>query len=210
MTAQATPGPDRGTGQPDPVAGPPVDYRLVLPDRWYRIDVQPGPRKRAIKVLLDRQFRGINGAEQLRKQMEGQLLAMARGAYSAGGIEIYLCQQDILGVPIPASLVVSLTVPAPGGQAMTPQQLAGTFDDDRDVTLTDLPAGTAVRTRRRTVPAADDPSGNILPGTNLDLYVPVPASAQYLILAFSTSLDPLADSLVDLFDAIAGTLQWIR
>jgi len=30
----------------------------------------------------------------------------------------------------------------------------------------------------------------------------------YLVLAFATNLDPLADGLVDLFDAIARTLQW--
>jgi hypothetical protein len=48
-----------------------------------------------------------------------------------------------------------------------------------------------------------------MPVTNLDLYVPVPASGLYLVLAFSTNLDPLAGSLVSLFDAIAGTLQWI-
>jgi len=112
-------------------------------------------------------------------------------------------------VPIPASLVISLTPPPPDGRAVTPRQLAATLEGDREVSLTGLPAGTAVRTRRRTVPPEGDPSGNILPVTNLDLYVPVPASGSYLVLAFSTNLDPLADSMVNLFDAIAGTLQWL-
>lgn len=197
------------TSEPVAAAGRPNDYRLALPDGWYRIDVRPGPRKRAIQALIQRQFRGINAGQQLRKQLENQLLTMARGAHSSGGIEIYLCQQEILGVPVPASLVVSITPPTGDERALTPEQLAGTFDDDREVTLVSLAAGTAVRTRRRTVPAADDPNGNIVPVTNLDVYVPVPASDRYLLLSFSTNLDSLADSLVSLFDAIAGTLQWI-
>lgn len=186
----------------------PADYRIALPDGWFRIDVRPGRRKRAVQALLNRQFRGID-APQLRQQLQGQLMSMAQTAYASGGIEIYLCQQDILGVPIPASLVISLTPPPPDGRAVTPQQLAATLEGDREVTLTDLPAGAAVRTRRRTVPPADDPTGNILPVTNLDLFIPVPGSGSYLVLAFSTNLDPLADSMVGLFDAIAGTLQWL-
>ena len=187
----------------------PADYRIALPDGWFRIDVRPGRRKRAVQALLDRQFRGIGSAPRLRQQLQGQLMSMAQAAYASGGIEIYLCQQDILGMPIPASLVISLTPPAPDGRAVTPQQLAATLEGGREVTLTDLPAGTTVRTRRRTVPPEDDPSGNILPVTNLDLYIPVPGSGSYLVLAFSTNLDPLADSMVSLFDAIAGTLQWL-
>lgn len=196
------------TSQPPSATVGTGDYRLAFPNGWYRIDVRPGPRKRAIQALVNRQFRGIDGAQQLRKELEGQLMAMARGAYSAGGIEIYLCQQDILGVPVPASLVVSLTPPGPDGRALEPEQLAATFGDGREVQVVELPAGTAVRTRRRTIPAKGDPSGNTVPVTNLDLYVPVPSAGRYLVLAFSTNLDPLADSMVSLFDAIAGTLQW--
>jgi hypothetical protein len=192
-----------------PAATRPADYRIALPDGWFRIDVRPGRRKRAVQALLDRQFRGIGSAPRLRQQLQDQLMTMAQTAYASGGIEIYLCQQTILGVPIPASLVISLTPAPPDGRAVPPQQLAATLEGDREVSLTDLPAGPAVRTRRRTVPPGDDPSGNILPVTNLDLFVPVPASGSYLVLAFSTNLDPLADSMVSLFDAIAGTLQWL-
>ena len=190
-----------------PPAGRPKDYQLVLPDGWSRIDVRPGPRKRDIARLMDAQFRGIDAAHALRQQLQGKLLEMAKAAHASGGIEIYLCHQDILGVPVPASLVVSLTPEGRDGRAITPQQLAGTFGAGQ-ATLVELPSGTAVRTRRRTVPEPDDPTGNILPVTNVDLYVPVPASGRYLVLAFSTNLDPLADGLVELFDAIARTLRW--
>ncbi len=110
-------------------------------------------------------------------------------------------------MPVPASLVVSLTPSTPDGRTLTPERLAETFGDGQ-AALVDLPSGTAVRTRRRTVPEPDDPSGNIVPVTNLDIYVPVPSSDRYLVLAFSTNLDPLADGMVELFDAVARTLRW--
>jgi hypothetical protein len=84
-------------------------------------------------------------------------------------------------------------------QVVTPARLADTLGrDDRQVTLVDLPAGQAVRVR------SED-----LPNTNLDIHVPVPGSSAYLLLSFSTPLAPLADALVGMFDAIAGTLRWI-
>jgi DNA gyrase inhibitor GyrI len=69
--------------------------------------------------------------------------------------------------------------------------------DGGQVTLTELPAGLAVRVRRRTE------------ATTQDIHVTVPESGAYLILSFSTPLDQLADAMVDLFDSIAGTLRWI-
>ncbi len=199
------------TSHPGAPPGRPKDYQLVLPDGWFRIDVRPGIRKRAIKTLLDRQFLGIENAAQLKDQTAARLMEMAKAAYQTGGIEIYICQQDVLGVPVPASLVVTLTPPAADGQAVTVEQLAEIFRADEDVSVIQLPAGPAVRSRRRTIPGEGDPSGNTSPVTNLEIHVPVPASGgSYLVLAFSTNMDTLADSLVALFDAIAGTLRWIQ
>jgi hypothetical protein len=69
-------------------------------------------------------------------------------------------------------------------------------------------AGRAVRARRRSAPQGN-PMDYQSPVTNLDIHVPVPGSSAYLLLSFSTPLDPLADALVGMFDAIAGTLRWI-
>lgn len=44
--------------------------------------------------------------------------------------------------------------------------------------------------------------------TRLDYIVPVPGRAGLLTLSFATSAEPLADALVNLFDAIAGSLRW--
>ncbi len=81
---------------------------------------------------------------------------------------------------------------------MTPELLAATLRaDGAEITIAELPAGRAVRVRRF------DP-----PVTSLDLHVPVPGSSAWLLLSFSTPLAPLADALVGMFDAVAGTLRW--
>jgi hypothetical protein len=69
-------------------------------------------------------------------------------------------------------------------------------------------AGPAIRRRTRTVPADDDSSGNRLPVTTVDYGVKIPMTTASLLLTFSTSLDPFAEALVELFEAIAKSLSW--
>jgi hypothetical protein len=51
--------------------------------------------------------------------------------------------------------------------------------------------------------------GNTLPVTTLTYYVPIPTARRWLMLNFSTPMDPLADEMVHLFDTVAGTLHWM-
>ena len=177
----------------------PSDYRLTVPEGWVRIDLQPGVREPALARLVDRQFRGVDNAPQLKRQARDQFLRVAQYAYGNGGLELYVSLQTAGGLPLPASLVVTLT-PPPDKETLriTPARLAQTLaDDGGQVTLTQLPAGAAVRVRHR---------GE---ATTLDVHVVVPESGSYLLLSFSTPLDTLADAMVNLFDCIASTLRWV-
>ncbi|MEU9735714.1 hypothetical protein [Streptomyces sp. NPDC048002] len=69
-------------------------------------------------------------------------------------------------------------------------------------------AGKAVRQRRRDDPHPENQMGNTMPTTTVTYYVPIPATTRWLMLNFSTPLDPLADQMVRLFDTVAGTLHW--
>lgn len=178
----------------------PSDYQLFLPDGWFGIDLAPGAREQAVAALVRRQFRGADNVPQLKAEARQKLLDVAADAFGNGGIELYVSLQTAAGFPLSAALVVTLTPPPQDDQAMvSPERLARALaGDGRDVTLTELPAGPAVRVRW------EDP-----PVTSLDVYVPVPGSGAYLMLSFSTPLAPLASALVGMFDAIAGTLRWI-
>lgn len=177
----------------------PSDYQLTVPEGWVRVDLQPGVREPALARLVDRQFRGVDNAPQLKEQARDQFLRVAQYAYNNGGLELYVSLQTAAGLPLPASLVVTLT-PPPDKETLRvpPDRLAESLADGGGrVTLVDLPAGPAVRVRRQAESAT------------LDIHVTVPESGSYLILSFSTPLNQLADAMADLFDSIAGTLRWI-
>jgi len=177
----------------------PSDYRLTVPENWVRVDLQPGVREPVVARLIDRQFSRADNAPELKRQVRNQFLRVAQYTYGNGGLELYVSLQTAGGLPLPASLVVTLT-PPPDKETLriTPNRLAKTLGNDGgQVTTTEIPAGSAVRVRRQ----ADT--------TTLDIHVGVPESGAYLILSFSTPLDQLADAMVDLFDSIAGTLRWI-
>jgi hypothetical protein len=178
---------------------PPSDYRLILPDGWFRIDLEPGTREKAATALIERQFRGADNIPHLKAEARDRLLATAADAYRNGGIELYVSLQAAAGMPLPAALVVTLMPPqASGHGSVSPELLAAKLSArGSEVTLAELAAGRAVRVRRY------DP-----PVTSLDLHVPVPDSSAWLLLSFSTPLAPLADALVGMFDAVAGTLRW--
>ncbi|MBV9794662.1 MAG: hypothetical protein JO016_12060 [Actinobacteria bacterium] len=191
-----------------PVA-PPSDYQLVLPDGWFRIDLEPGTREQAAAALIERQFRGADDIPHLKAEARDKLLVTAADAYGNGGIELYVSLQAAAGMPLPAALVVTLTPPHPDERVtVTPELLAATLAataepggaaaDGGEITTVELAAGRAVRVRRF------DP-----PVTRLDLHVPIPDSGAWLLLSFSTPLAPLADALVGMFDAVAGTLRWM-
>jgi hypothetical protein len=177
----------------------PSDYQLTVPEGWARVDLQPGVREPALARLVDRQFRSVNNAAHLKRQAREQFLRVAQYAYGNGGLELYVSLQTAAGLPLPASLVVTLTPPHEKETLrVPPDRLARELAAGGGrVTLIELPAGPGVRVRRR------------VEATMLDIHVAVPESGAYLILSFSTPLDQLADAMVDLFDSIANTLRWI-
>jgi hypothetical protein len=189
-----------GTETAAKTCGGTAGYRLVVPGGWFAVDLDPGRRERAVAALVERQFAGLDNAPHLKAQARRELLARAKAAYAAGGLEMFLSMQQVAGIPLAASLVIIL-VPQPGPQAITAERLAGSLGGEgRQVTLADLPAGTAVRVLWRTASENE--------ATTLEVFVPVPRGGGWLLLSFSAPLGPLAPAMTKLFDAIAATLRW--
>jgi len=195
------------TGRQDGVGhqgGAVSGYRLVVPDGWFGVELEPGRREHSVAALVKRQFAGIDNAPHLKAQARQQLLAQTEAAQQAGGLEMFLSLRQVAGVPLAASLVTFL-IPPPGTQVVTAQELARSLaDDDRQATVVDLPAGQAVRILERNSPQNEPASAT------LEVFVPVPQSGEWLLLSFSTPLGPLAPALTKLFDAICTTLRWAQ
>ena len=179
-------------------------YRLVVPDGWFAVDLEPGRMERSVAALVKRQFAGIDNAPHLRAQARQQLLAQTQAAQAAGGLEMFLSPQQVAGVPIAASLVIFL-VPPPGPHGVAAADLARSLTGgERRVAVVDLPAGQAVRALGRLSP----PDGQ--ESATLEVFVPVPHNGGWLLLSFATPLGPLVPALTKLFDAICTTLRWHR
>lgn len=192
---------------------PPSDYRIVVPDGWFQLALEPEDRDASVLALAEQQFHGIDNAPHLKRELMRELQRQAREAYAAGGTELYLSTLVVGPGPLSSSLLIS--VPPPGewpgisGTAALSRYLEA-LPGRQEVGLVHLEAaGRAVRTRRRRDPDPARQLGNTLPTTSLSYYVPIPLTEKWLVLDFSTPIDPLADRMVELFDTVAGTLHWL-
>ncbi|MFJ4975685.1 hypothetical protein ACIP6X_10145 [Streptomyces coeruleorubidus] len=189
---------------------PPKDYNLVVPDGWFKLSLDPEDRDRSIIALADQQFHGIDNAPLLKEQMMRELQKTAKDAYQAGGIELYLSTLRVGPLPLSSSLLVSFPMPGTMPASRDVHTLAEVLGRrGAETTVVKLSAaGGAVREFRSEAADPQTQLGNKLPTTTVKFYVPVPATEEWLILSFSTPLDPLARQMVGLFDAVADTLHW--
>ncbi|MFJ9346955.1 hypothetical protein [Streptomyces sp. NPDC101237] len=189
-------------GRRESDALPPSDYGLLVPDGWFRIPLEPDGWKAPVRALAERVFEGQDDAVLLKREFTRAVGARAEEGYENGGVELYISTTSVGPVPLSASLLVTL-VPAEADVRLDAKGRS------QQVTEVDLPfAGPATMRRTRRVPDAGDPTGNQLPVTVVDYAVGVPNTTAVLLLTFSTSLDPFAGAMVDLFDAIARSLHW--
>ncbi|WP_329338480.1 hypothetical protein OG866_26750 [Streptomyces sp. NBC_00663] len=182
-------------------------FGLITPEDWYRIPLQPQDRREAsVAALIKRQFAGVDDQPVLRRKAEEQLRGTAEAGVEQGGVVLYLSFLEVGGVPLSASLLVShLHQRFDGLDAVA--ALAGSGE----VGLTTLPtAGRAARLVRREQSKESRKLGSEFRDTVVEYFVPVPDRDEVLMLTFSTPLEPIADAMVGLFDAIAGTLHWQR
>ncbi|MDT0341519.1 hypothetical protein [Streptomyces litchfieldiae] len=150
-----------------------------------------------------------------RRELRDLLANLVSGAVDRDGVEMYLSTGAVLGVPIPGSLLVTaepedVEHPVRLPVDMLVDGLRDKYGKRAEVFSVELPSGPAVRCRRQEhtddARALGQPADR--PSTLLEYYVPVPNSAAWLLLTFSTPIPELADVQVEMFDAIATTLRW--
>lgn len=186
---------------------PPGWWHVPLDERWHR----------SITALLDRCLASLprDRVSTLRRELEGELTRRAERAAENGAIDMYLNVDLVHGLPIAASCLVT-SVSVGSATTLPAAELAAALGNrpGDEVGVLDVAGVQAARVRRReevgdvTVGDTDVPWPEELPVTRLDVYVPMPGRPEMLLLSFSTPMDPIADAMVALFDAIAGSLRW--
>jgi hypothetical protein len=191
--------PRTGT-RPDPRAHP-RDFAVLLPPGWARIPLDGRESARAATLAANKTA-GLEEPQRsaVRDKLTAAIRQALQDARSAGGIDVLLSLAERDGIPLAASCLISYL---DKGQEVPLDMLAAEFSAEDDaaggsVSLTE--AGGCPAVRRRHI---DDGI------TRLDYFLPMPGRPTgFLVMAFGTPMEPLADALVTLFDAIAQSLRW--
>ncbi|MDT0446881.1 hypothetical protein [Streptomyces johnsoniae] len=197
---------------------PPTRYHMITPTDWFRIPLRSEEKRaRAVAVLVDLAYPNRDEMATKRRELRELMTNVTDSAAERDAIEIYLSTHAALGVPIPASLMVTAepedpSMPQQLPTAMLADGIRDKYRGDADVSVVQLPSGEAVRSRR--LELSDDSKelgqSEERPNTLLEFYLPVPRSTAWLVLTFSAPLRELADAQVQMFDAIAGSFRWSK
>lgn len=195
-------------------AGPGWTWALLLPPGWVTLPVEPTAARRAVRGMLEHALAGLprDQVAPLRIRLYRELRANLRRAREAGAVEVHTQVQLVRGLPVDAALTVSL-LPY-DGDGLLAGPVAAVLGDAGDVVELGeaVVAGVpALRRRRRWAeqvpPTPGRPEAAAVWSTGLDWVLALPGGEGVLVLSFATATEPVADALVELFDALAGTLR---
>ncbi len=195
---------------PEPAASV-ADFRLALPLAWVELDLNPATRAQSIARIVDERGEAGQALGLARAQLTDMLESIAAQAEAKNGVYAAFYSDILEDKPVSASLIVSLVPatgepPPPGSDAVSVARvLQQMVPADVDTELRQLAVGPAVRIRRRLeAPIAGLGSVAI---EDLQYVVVLPDLMRLALLDLSTPTVGLADVFVELFDAIAGTLE---
>jgi hypothetical protein len=191
------------------------DFRIVTPPKWLALDVDPATSAGSIRRLVEGRVGSDPRVASQRAQFTG-MLQQAVATASRNGAVLAFVYADVLGdAPVGASLLVFVSatedkVLVDGEVDLDALHLLvrGTAAPEGEVvesSVVELPAGGAVRVRRRTTAVV---LGRSVPSEVVQYFVPVPGRRNTVTLNFSTPSVAVADAFCELFAAVAETLQW--
>jgi hypothetical protein len=195
----------------------PRDFTVLLPPGWVRIKLD-GSEPVVLARLVAAKVATVDPAqrEEARALLTRTLGGALRDARAAGGFDVLISVAESHGVPIAASCLITYL-----DQGGTKVPLDGLLMDlaarGGQVTGTEVAGSPAIRHHYEIVPPEGSTSAARLPEdpvatrvTMVDFFLPLPGRPGLLVLSFSTPVEPLAEALVMLFDAIAESLRWTR
>lgn len=184
-------------------------WTMVIPRGWSSLSTDPRLRQGQVRRLLDRRFAGVSRDEvaSVRRAIAQALEDQLADAAAKGARQVHLQTQPMRGVPIAASLVVTVvenvhdrSFPAAVERALGSSEGVVEHGPSTAGPFASLRRVRRVRSTREGV--SEDPGWE----TVVDHVVEV-SSDELLVLTFATTTDQVSGPLVMLFDAIAGSLR---
>jgi hypothetical protein len=192
----------------------PRDFAVLLPPGWVRIKLD-GSEPVVLASLVAAKVATVDPAqrEEARALLTRTLGGALRDAKAAGGLDVLLSVAESHGVPIAASCLITY-LDQDGAKVPLDGLLMELAARGGQVTGTEIAGGPAIRHRCEVRPPdgslPDDQEPVSTRVTMVDFFLPLPGRPGLLVLSFSTPVEPLAEALVMLFDAIAESLRWTR
>lgn len=202
-----------------PQLPPGVGFALTVPPSWLEIDVAPETRASSLEALVEQQVRDVPELREHRTALGRLLREQAEQAWAAGSSYCASMIEPTEDGPVVASAVV-LVVPAPVGVAsgsvleavaapLVPRARKAADEPWREVERVEIPgADGAVRAFGLEDVELPDGAG-VVRTVTMQTLVPLPAQ-RVLLLTCSSPVVDLAEDLLDLFDAISGTLEVVE
>ncbi|HEX5291574.1 MAG TPA: hypothetical protein VFX25_22120 [Streptosporangiaceae bacterium] len=214
--ADATTRPPAANGA---AARTPRDFAVLLPPGWVRIKLD-GSEPVVLARLVAAKVATVDPAqrEEARALLTRTLGSALRDARAAGGLDVLLSVAESHGVPIAASCLITY-LDKDGDKVPLDGLLMDLAARGGQVTGIEIADGPAIRHQYEVSPADGSQSESRLGAgaepvatrvTMVDFFLPLPGRPGLLVLSFSTPVEPLAEALVMLFDAIAESLRWTR
>jgi hypothetical protein len=206
VTQEATTAPGDVTG-----------FVLSVPDSWFEVDLHPDTRNASIQTLVNERLSEVPELFEHRATIARALRSAARSAFAAGAVYCGTMVQGLDSMVITATVTVTM-VEAPDdkngvetiAQQLTAVPRSGPDQTWREVVYAELPeVGRVPRTQGAedvTMPEGSGWIRTIL----MQTFVPVPGprSTRVAVITCSSPILPLADELLDLFDAVTSTFRF--
>lgn len=188
-------------------------FSLSIPDSWFELDVNRATRDANIKLLIESRVREQPELWEHRAALIKVLRRQARDAADAGAIYCACFVMVLEESAIPGAITVSVIATPPAGSGV--DAIAETLPtrearEDGDLwmsrSIVNLEGiGCVPRSQGVVDVAMPDGSGSIR-SIVMHTFVPLDSDRILLVAAASPAID-LAEPLLELFDAVTGTLS---
>lgn len=207
---------------PGQATGESVGFSVAVPSAWFEVDLHPATRDQSIRALVEDRVRDLPELREHSAAIARLLRKQAREAWDSGATYCASMVEPTEDGPVTASLTVSrIGGPTPGRPERDAlvQDVLGTLttkqartEDDTWTTVTTVEV-TEVGTCARAYGVEDielPEDAGWVRVVQMQTFVPLPASGAVLVVSCSSPVLPLAEALLDLFDALTGTLRLVE
>lgn len=187
-------------------------FSIRVPESWFELDVRPATRDGNITLLVEQRIREVPELWEHRGELVRLLRRQARDAWESGAVYCACFALVLDDSVVPGSITVSVIPPPPAGagaEAIAEQLPTRDAAEDGDRwmsrSMVDLEGiGRVPRSQGVTDVRLPDGSGWIRMIV-MQTFIPLDSQRLLLVGAASPAVD-LAEPLLELFDAVTGTL----